>query len=114
MQNTPADEEIATFLVQHFGNSTAFFAFLQTHVWPRFALEKQHTRELQQRQIQGMANARFCDLDGSLLSDREVQRRAKTGSPVREKSTGRLMRYKTGAPYPRGTGAWVEDNSLSS
>jgi hypothetical protein len=95
-------EELAQLLRAHFATTTDLNLFLQMHIWPHMP------RKVSARPPGRPAryiNARFVDLDGSPLPDREVDRRAKDGRPVREAATGRTMRYKH---YNRFGGVWEE------
>ena len=60
--------------------------------------------------FQPAINERFIDLNGAMLTEREVRRRAGLGLHVREKATGRIMRYHN-VPVSSGGPRWIEVNS---
>lgn len=84
------DEELIAHLRHRFASAADLNVFLQLHMWPFFKASGA-LRRLGRPPLH--PNSRFCDLDGTPLSDREVTRRANAGAPAREIETGRIMRY---------------------
>lgn len=91
----------------------------QKRLADKLALEQAHTAELAARAqarrqarvgAAGPPNARFCDLDNSPLSDRQVVMRANRGESVKEIKTGRIMCFQEGQ-YKKGQGKWIEVQS---
>ncbi|HEX8838273.1 MAG TPA: hypothetical protein VF748_15125 [Candidatus Acidoferrum sp.] len=116
------DEQVAlaAYLVANFDSAT-LFDFLNVHVWPSLKIKRREANmaqaqayrdkladEKKRKRTHVLPNKRFCDLDGSPLSDRQVMIRATHGEHVKELDTGRIMRFSEMTGYKKGTGKWVE------
>src|SRR5262249_11188944 len=80
--------ELLEYLVKEFETSSAFYAWLCIHVWPRFKSKAEENRLGGKRM-----NSRFTALDGSPLTDGQVTWHANTGRPVLEIKTGKALHY---------------------
>jgi hypothetical protein len=127
-------ESLTAFLVAEFPSFYEFMAYARV-IRPRFEMagkdparvasleklrekERIRTEALRERKairdagkLKGTENRRFSDLDGSPLTDRQVELRAKGGQLVREKTTGKTMKFvPSTVPGMKGHGMWTEQN----